>query len=76
MSRMMSVAAAVVLAIGLAGCAATGTGAAKPCESCKWGIQDAAAKESRTKAIWYCAVDGKKVDCSKQPMECSECAKK
>ena len=81
MHRFMGWAAAAVLAIAMAGCASTG-GPTLPCEKCDWGYT---YNGKRTELRKYCATsgdkatccikDGKIYDCSKNPMECPECAK-
>jgi len=63
--------AAVVVAVGLAGCAA-GPGAGTPCEKCEYGYY--ATGKSVTRKVG-CIVDGKVVDCSKNPSECPACKK-
>ena len=60
-----------MLAVGIAGCA----GAAKsgmPCERCRYGVQSVGkAQPPRI----FCVVDGKEVDCRKNPEACPDCRK-
>ena len=82
MRRFLSWSAAAVLAIAMAGCASTGGEAKTPCEKCEYGY---VYLGKRTELRKYCAAggdkatccikDGKIYDCSKNPMECPECAK-
>jgi len=72
MIRMMQWVCVSVLAITLAGCASSG-GSATPCEQCDYGYVP--VKKMTERRVW-CIVDGKKVDCTKNPAECPECAKK
>jgi hypothetical protein len=74
--------AAAVLAVGLVGCASTGGGAQTPCEKCDYGYVYLGKRTELRK--WCntsgdkptcCIKDGKIYDCSKNPMECPECAK-
>jgi hypothetical protein len=62
---------AVVVAIGLAGCASTGS-SGTPCESCDYGYVPVGKRSERR--VW-CIKDGKTLDCKKSPPECPECAK-
>ena len=71
MRRLMGWALAPMLAVALAGCASTG-GSTTPCESCDYGYVP--LKKSMERQVW-CYVDGKKVDCKKNPPECPACAK-
>lgn len=61
-----------VVAILLAGCASTQS-SSMPCAKCKWGAKN--TQGPMTDPMVYCVVDGKKVDCTKNPPECPECAK-
>jgi hypothetical protein len=82
MRQFMGMATAAVLAILVAGCASTG-GPSLPCEKCDYGYE---YKGKRTELRKFCRTDGDKAaccikdgkiyDCSKNPMECPECAKK
>jgi len=72
MRRFLSWTAAVVMAIALAGCASTGS-SGKGCESCDYGYVP--VKKSSDRRVW-CIKDGKMLDCTKNPPECPECAKK
>ncbi len=58
------------LAVAMAGCASTGS---TPCESCDYGFVP--VKKDMERQVW-CYVDGKKVDCKKNPAECPSCAKR
>jgi hypothetical protein len=70
MRRLMGWALAPMLVAALAGCASTG--GSTPCESCDYGYVP--VKKSMERQVW-CYVDGKKVDCKKNPAECPACAK-
>lgn len=72
MGKMMGWACTAVLAALLAGCATTG-GGGTPCEQCNYGWTNVLKRPDRQ--VW-CFIDGKKVDCMKNPPECPECAKK
>jgi len=63
--------AALVVAVGLAGCTA-GPGAGTPCEKCEYGYY--ATGKSLTRKVG-CIVDGKAVDCAKNPSDCPACKK-
>ncbi|HXG60073.1 MAG TPA: hypothetical protein VNO22_01755 [Planctomycetota bacterium] len=54
----------------LAGCASAAR-AGLPCEQCRFGVPDRKANPPKI----YCVVEGKSVDCRKNPPECPECAK-
>ena len=69
MSGMMKVFGAAVLA-AFVGCASSPS-AAGPCASCKFGVSDQKASPPGH----FCQIDGKKVDCTKSPAACPECAK-
>ena len=71
MKRIVSGMAAAVLAIALAGCATTG-GSGGPCEACTYGYTP--VKKSMERHA-FCMVDGKKVDCTKNPADCPSCRK-
>lgn len=68
-----SLAAAVLAALAACGGGGTDTRAASgsPCARCKYGVSDQKASPPAV----YCMVEGKKVDCRKNPAECPECAK-
>ncbi len=83
MRRFLCVTAAAVLAVLVAGCASTGGGVQTPCEKCDYGYVYLGKRSELRK--WCnpnadkptcCIKDGKIYDCSKNPMECPECAKK
>ena len=70
MATLLKASLALVLAIGLAGCANTGA-SSMPCASCKFGVPD-----KKTDPVKHsCMIEGKQVDCRKSPAECPECAK-
>lgn len=71
MPRWMQWVCVSVLATILAGCAGTG-GSGTPCEQCDYGYS---SKKRPDRDVW-CFIDGKKVDCKKNPPECPECAKR
>lgn len=70
MKAIMGVLSALVLA-GVAGCAGMST-ASTPCESCNYGYVP--VKKTSERRVW-CVIDGKTVDCKKDPAGCPECAK-
>lgn len=63
-----------IIMIGLsafvAGCSGTPTQAGAPCEKCNYGF--VSVGKTPQKRYW-CIVDGKTYDCSKNPAECPEC---
>lgn len=72
MRRMMSVLAAMVLAIGFVGCARDAGTRGVPCEQCENGYVTTGKHTDRKVG---CIANGKVVDCKKNPAECPECAK-
>ena len=70
MKAIMGVLTALVLA-GVAGCAGMST-ASTPCGSCTYGYIP--VKKTSERRVW-CVVEGKTVDCKKDPAACPECAK-
>ena len=68
MRTLLGIAAALAIAIGFSGCATAGGGT--PCEKCDYGY--VATGKSITSKVG-CIVDGKVVDCSKNPSECPGC---
>ncbi len=70
MARFLKVASAVLLAVGFVGCASAPTN--QPCASCVDGV---ASVKKGTEKHAYCVVNGKQVDCTKNPAECPSCAK-
>jgi hypothetical protein len=73
MRRFLGWTLAGLMAFALAGCASTGAGAT-PCEKCDYGYV-AVGQRARFERRAWCLVDGKKMDCTKTPPECPECAK-
>lgn len=71
MATLLKASAALLLAIGFAGCAASAP-TNHPCASCSEGM--ASVKKGYEKRA-YCVVNGKQVDCTKNPAECPSCAK-
>lgn len=69
MKAVMGILSALVLAL-VAGCAGVSS-SGMPCEKCKFGVPDKKANPPKI----TCVVDGKPVDCSKDPAACPECAK-
>ena len=59
-----------VLAVGFLGCTTTPTN--HPCASCVDGV--ASVKKGMERHA-FCVVNGKQVDCTKNPSECPNCAK-
>lgn len=83
MRRLLGMMAAATLAIAMFGCASTGGGASVPCEKCDYGYVYLGKRTELRR--WCnpnadkptcCIKEGKIMDCSKNPMECPECAKK
>jgi hypothetical protein len=72
MRKLLTWASAIALAVTLAACTAPSSSSA-PCASCKWGVKN--TQGPMQDPVTYCVVDGKKMDCSKNPPECPECAK-
>ena len=71
MKRLISSLAVVVAVVALAGCAGAGK-SGLPCEDCRYGVQSVGkAQPPRI----FCVVNGKEVDCRKDPSGCQECAK-
>src|SRR6185503_17866995 len=80
MRQLLGWTAAAVMAVAMVGCASTGP--TLPCEKCDYGYT---YNGKRSELKKFCAVhgdkatccikDGKMYDCSKNPMECPECAK-
>ncbi len=63
---------AAVMAVGVAGCTTTsGGGSGMPCEQCTYGYVP--VKKSSERRVW-CVIDGKTVDCQKDPTACPGCA--
>jgi len=74
MRQILSVAMALVVAVGLAGCTSPGMGSSgMACENCTYGYVP--VKKSMERREW-CIKDGKMLDCKKNPPECPECAAK
>lgn len=71
MKKLIVGALAVILAMGLAGCAGVGSGGA-PCANCSYAYVPA---HKNVEGRAFCEINGKKVDCKKTPAECPECAK-
>jgi hypothetical protein len=67
--KLMGVLAALVLAFGFTGCM-SGPGTGTPCEKCDYGY--VTTGKSTTRKVG-CIVDGKIVDCMKNPSECPGC---
>jgi hypothetical protein len=73
MRAILKLALAGVMAAGLAACESTGGGAgAGPCASCSEGVTTV---KKTTEKRAFCVVNGKQVDCTKNPAECPACAK-
>jgi hypothetical protein len=82
MSRILSLVAAAALAIALGGCASLST-PPTPCEKCDYGYVYVGKRPELRKwckiegdKATCCIKDGKIYDCSKNPPECPECAKR
>lgn len=72
MRRFLGWTAVFVMAVALAGCTSASK-SSMPCESCKWGAKN--TQGPMNEPMKYCVVNGQKVDCTKTPPECPECAK-
>ena len=70
MATLLKMSAALLLAVGFAGCASAPTN--QPCASCVDGV---ATVKKGTEKHAICVVNGKQVDCTKNPAECPRCAK-
>ena len=71
MRRFLGWTAAAVLAVGMVGCTNAGK-SGEPCESCTYAYVPVKKTSERQT---FCEVNGKRVDCKKNPPECPECAK-
>jgi hypothetical protein len=71
MATFLKMAAAALLAVGFAGCASAPAGSG-PCASCVDGVTTVKKTPERHS---FCVVNGKQVDCTKNPAECPNCAK-
>ena len=60
----------VVMAVVVAGCTGTPTQAGAPCDKCNYGFVGVG---KRTEKRYWCVIDGKTYDCSKNPAECPDC---
>ncbi len=69
MRNAWKLAATLVLGVA-AGCAGVSK-AGLPCENCRFGVPDRKGEPPKI----YCLVEGKSVDCRKNPPECPECKK-
>jgi hypothetical protein len=72
MKRVWLWAAAPLLAFAAAGCTPQVGSSAYPCENCNYGYVQ--AKKSSERKVW-CVIDGKTVDCQKDPAACPGCKK-
>jgi hypothetical protein len=73
MRRLMGWTSALVLAVALAGCAETGHSSKEPCIDCTYAYLPS-GKQTNRKPV--CIYEGKLMDCTKNPPECPECAKR
>lgn len=72
MRQVLGLISTAILAVVFAsGCASAPSGAG-PCASC---VQGVTTVKKTTERHWFCVVNGKQVDCTKNPAECPECAK-
>lgn len=72
MRRVIGWASAFVVAVALASCSGAEMRSGLPCERCTYGV----AKDGKAKPpVWRCVVDGKEIDCAKDPSGCPTCAK-
>ena len=69
MKKLIGIVAALVMAVGLAGCAGMGSSGV-PCEKCDYGYVTTGKTTTRKVG---CIVDGKIVDCTKNPADCPGC---
>ena len=69
MKKLIGMMAALVMAAGFAGCT-SGPSSGVPCEKCDYGYVTTGKSISRKVG---CIVDGKIVDCSKNPSDCPGC---
>ncbi len=71
MNRLMTWTVALVMAVALAGCAATPQ-SGLPCDHCTAAVTHV---NKRAEYKVYCVVDGKVVDCRTNPEGCPTCKK-
>ena len=71
MATLLKMSAVLLLAVCFAGCASAPSGAG-PCASCVDGVTTVKKTSERHS---FCVVNGKQVDCTKNPAECPSCAK-
>ena len=83
MRRFIGRTAAAVVILAAAGCSAVGGRAETPCEKCDYGYIYVGKRAELRKwckvegdKATCCIKDGKIYDCSKNPPECPECAKR
>ncbi len=72
MRRVLGWAAAAVLAIAFAGCSSPPQPSWFPCQKCHYRVD---AQSHDPHARIYCVIEGREVDCKKNPPECPECRK-
>lgn len=70
--RLIGWAAALVFTVAVAGCATTDPDSGKPCQKCSHGYVTVRKSAERH---YLCMIDGKQVDCTKNPSECPGCRK-
>lgn len=71
MATLLKLSAVLALAVGFLGCASAPAGK-EPCASCVDGVTTVRKTSERHS---FCVVNGKQVDCTKNPAECPNCAK-
>ena len=83
MRRVLGWSSAALLTVVMTGCASIGSKAETPCEKCDYGYIYVGKRMELRKwckiegdKATCCIKDGKIYDCSKNPPECPECAKK
>ena len=72
MATFLQAVAVGFLTIGLVGCASTDGRGSGPCASCVDGVTTVKKTPERHS---FCVINGKQVDCTKNPAECPTCAK-
>lgn len=71
MATLLKLSAVLALAVGFLGCASAPSGSG-PCASCVDGVTTVRKTSERRS---FCVINGKQVDCTKNPAECPSCAK-
>ncbi len=73
MHRFLSSICGLALFLFLVSCAASTPGGI-PCENCRYSYRRVSRRHTET--MMTCVIEGKVVDCKRDPAECPECAKR